>query len=331
MALDGPARFVTHTVVSDLVPSPASYTLVLPPTDDAPPGGWPLVLALHGGAGGDGFAEQLGRAASYAWAVGVLPPVGIVVPSSGRSFWMDARDGSARWETFVLGPLLADACARAPLDATPAGSALLGVSMGGMGALRIACKHPNRFAAVTALEPAIDAALEWLDIDHSANFLRNPKLYEQYFGSPVDEAFFRANNPPAIALANLDALRSAPLQLYLECGDEDSLGLYAGAEYLHRILYDNGVRHEYHLVRGADHVGASLGRRFFEALGFIGRVLRPEAPDRAVEGLRRLREQMEQHPRLAARMQERAAARGGPGRRRGRGPGDPSNRYRWSP
>ena len=36
---------------------------------------------------------------------------------------------------------------------------------------------------------------------------------------------------------------------------------------MHRVLYDNAIEHEYHLVHGADHVGAAAepgGRRLAE-------------------------------------------------------------------
>ncbi len=41
-----------------------------------------------------------------------------------------------------------------------------------------------------------------------------------------------------------------------------------GTEFLHRILFDAGLSHEYRLVRGADHLGETLGPRFQDAFGF---------------------------------------------------------------
>ncbi|MCI3135381.1 hypothetical protein [Phenylobacterium aquaticum] len=53
------------------------------------------------------------------------------------------------------------------------------------------------------------------------------------------------------------------------------LYLTQGAEFLHRILFDAGVGHEYRLVHGADHVGPSLAPRILDALAFIGRQIEP--------------------------------------------------------
>ena len=46
-------------------------------------------------------------------------------------------------------------------------------------------------------------------------------------------------------------------------------------EFVHRVLFDAGISHEYRLVKGADHVGASLAPRSLDAFAFIGRQLDP--------------------------------------------------------
>jgi S-formylglutathione hydrolase len=48
-----------------------------------------------------------------------------------------------------------------------------------------------------------------------------------------------------------------------------------GTEFVHRVLFDAGISHEYRLVKGADHVGASLVPRSLDAFAFIGRQLNP--------------------------------------------------------
>ena len=55
--------------------------------------------------------------------------------------------------------------------------------------------------------------------------------------------------------------------------------LFEGSEFLHRVLYDAGIKHEYHLVRGADHLGRTVRPRSMEALQFLTRDLIPPPPD----------------------------------------------------
>ena len=65
-----------------------------------------------------------------------------------------------------------------------------------------------------------------------------------------------------------------PPGILVECGDEDCFSLMDGAEYLHRVLWDLGVSHDYHLVRGADHVGPRMADRQAGILLFVGHALK---------------------------------------------------------
>lgn len=153
--------------------------------------------------------------------------------------------------------------------------------MGGLGSLRIAFKYPELFAGVIALEPAIEAALEWKGAGTQTRFWRPERALFPIFGNPIDPSYWAANNPATIA--SVAPERLLDLRIYLEVGDQDALYLYQGAEYLHRILFDAGLAHEYRLVHGADHVGPSLLPRMADALGFLGRqVSSPGWIDRSV-------------------------------------------------
>jgi S-formylglutathione hydrolase len=154
-----------------------------------------------------------------------------------------------------------------------------------MGSLRIAFKHPDRFRAVIALEPGIEPALAWADVGIEDKFWRADDLLEARYGKPVD-AHWAANNPATIAHANPQRLQDSGLAIYIEVGSEDAFGLDRGTEFLHRVLYDAGVRHEYRYVLGADHVGRTMGPRVLDALGFLRRVATPEEPDPEVIRLR---------------------------------------------
>jgi len=58
---------------------------------------------------------------------------------------------------------------------------------------------------------------------------------------------------------------------------ERNCRLHHGTEFLHRVLFDAGVSHEYRLVKGAEHVGLSIEPRFLDAMSFFGRILNPPA------------------------------------------------------
>jgi len=272
---------------TSLVPSPLKYTILIPDGYEKAAVPLPLLYYLHGGNGnGHDFVTVTQAVFDAMWRDGGLPGMVVIAPSVRRSFYMDYRDGSQKWETLLTEAFLAHVRAQYRVLSERRSLYVLGISMGGMGGLRMAFKHPELFGGVAAMEPGIEPALAHNDIKLEDRFWRSEELFAEIYGNPVDEDYWAANNPANIARNDLPGLIRSKLGIYLEVGDEDSFGLDRGTEFLHRILRDGGVPHEYHLVRGADHLGRTLQPRLREALAFIARLINPPPPDPIVAGLR---------------------------------------------
>jgi S-formylglutathione hydrolase len=198
------------------------------------------------------------------------------------------RDGSQKWETFLVGEFLPHIQARCHTQNSRGGRLIGGMSMGGLGALRLGLKHPATFGGIIAWEPSIEPALAWVDVSLEDRFWRTDAMLQARFGAPLDEAYWAANNPATIVTQCAAALREAHIGMYLEVGTEDAYGLHRGAEFLHRVLYDLGIPHEYRCVLGADHIGPTIGRRLSDGLAFVARILQPALPDPRVQQLREL-------------------------------------------
>jgi S-formylglutathione hydrolase len=69
---------------------------------------------------------------------------------TARGFYMNFKEGSERWEDFLTGPFLAHLRETYPASTDPKLTFVTGISMGGMGALRMAFRYPTRFGAVDA-------------------------------------------------------------------------------------------------------------------------------------------------------------------------------------
>lgn len=82
----------------------------------------------------------------------------VIEPVTGRSWWTDRIwpefDAAISAEAYVLKHVVPFAAER--WNASPPQLALLGISMGGQGALRMAYKYPNVFPTVAAIAPAVD-------------------------------------------------------------------------------------------------------------------------------------------------------------------------------
>jgi S-formylglutathione hydrolase len=271
-ALDG--KLVHVKVESRNVPGPVDIAVYTPPGYDAKRAqAYPLIIQLHGGGGSSQNMTLMAETLESAIKAGLVPAAVSVMPSAGRSFYMDYRDGSQKWETFIVADLLSHMRAGYNVPKGREGTLITGISMGGMGSLRIAFKHPDRFQAVASMEPGIEPALEYKDIKLRDRFWRDDALFQTIYGKPLDEAYWAANNPATIA--SKDPQKLVGLGIYLEAGDQDMFFLHHGTEFVHRILFDAGISHEYRLVRGGEHVGPSIIPRFLDAMGFFGRVLNP--------------------------------------------------------
>jgi len=282
------SQVIDAEFATSLVPSPMKYSVLLPDGYEKSAECLPVLFYLHGGNGnGHDFIAGTRGVFDAAWKDGRLPAMVVVAPSVQRSFYMDFRDGSQKWETLLTGPFLKHIRALYRVATERRGLYLLGISMGGMGGLRMAFKHPELFAGVAAMEPGIEPTLAHSEIKLEDRFWRSDELFGAIYGEPVDAEYWAANNPATIARKDPGRLIESGLGIYLEVGDEDSFGLDRGTEFLHRVLRDAGVPHEYHLVRGADHLGRTLQPRLREALEFIAALVSPPPPDPIVAGLRK--------------------------------------------
>lgn len=249
---------------SELAGGAVELAVLTPPGFELESEPLPLCVFLHGG-GGDRSLLQYDQARyEAAWRDGWAGPMVVVAPSTNPLSWY-----ADPWGDVVAEELPAFMAERFNTRVDRGGTALAGRSMGGYGALNIAFKRPERFGVIAAIEPAIEPGLSRGDATARNTFYRFVDLDGELWGSPIDDERWKADNPANLALENADGIKKSGMEIYLDVGDEDALNLHDGAEFLHRTLWDLDIRHEYHLVRWADHVGVSFDRRMPEAIRFI--------------------------------------------------------------
>lgn len=105
----------------------------------------------------------------------------VLAPRTGRSWWTDRIcsefDPAITAERYVTQAIVPYAATR--WGSKPPRIALLGTSMGGQGALRLAFKHPSLFPVVAALSPAIDYHLRWDRDETLPEMYRDPEQARQ--------------------------------------------------------------------------------------------------------------------------------------------------------
>jgi S-formylglutathione hydrolase FrmB len=140
-------------------PADRDVLVYLPPSyASAPERRYPVVYALHGyDMTAESFAAMLGAPASIDRAVAAGEDETIVVlPDAntlhGGSFYSSSPT-IGDWESFIAQDLVASIDARYRTIPEQRARGLLGHSMGGYGALRIAMKRPGVFDSVYAMSP----------------------------------------------------------------------------------------------------------------------------------------------------------------------------------
>ena len=266
--------YVEQALATELVPSPLEYSVLRPGPavlpDDADGAKLPVILFLHGGNGDRRWLAQNRTLFERAWELGTLPAAVVATPSSSAlSYYMDYRDGTELWTTLLAGEFPRAIAEKHGGDAERV--AIAGYSMGGVGALRVSFRHPEAFVAAAGMAAGIEPALKFEELPPWYEGWKAPRLGDR-FGTPVDPAFWAKNNPASIAASDPERLRESGLAILVECGAEDQFHNHIGNEFLHRILTEAHIPHEYRLVLGEAHVPIAP-ERMLATFEFLGRAL----------------------------------------------------------
>ena len=190
---------------------------------------FPVLLLLHGTDGTANDWLDAGGLADASTADGALRFI-VVTPGAGNSWYVD--NGPVAWETALLDDLLPAIDARFRTIQGRAGRAIAGLSMGGYGAIHLALRHPDQFAAVASLSGALYAPDDPLTDDDIADF-------HGAFGDPFDPDLF-ARQSVYTDLSELPA-DVPPPRVYLASGSQDQFGFDVSAMRLYQALKQHNV------------------------------------------------------------------------------------------
>lgn len=178
----------------------------------------------------------------------------VVAPMTGPTWWTDRIsphfDPAISPERHVLDNVL-------PLidqrwQVRPPQIALLGTSMGGQGALRLAFKHPQLFPVVAAISPAID---------YHTRINEGDRVLRQMYG---DAETARQDT----ATLHVHPL-NWPRNIWFCCDPEDARW-WDSADRLHMKLYSLGIPHEFDLeTRAGGHGFDYYNHQAAKAIEFL--------------------------------------------------------------
>jgi S-formylglutathione hydrolase len=271
-----PSNITLHDIASQHLPAPVPYA-VLKPAGEGPQ---PLCILLLGAGGTRDTLFDLQPLFDAWWAEGSVPSMVIATPTAGLDYYLEDRAGSIRWDSFFVDHFIPHLCSTYPVTN---GTVIAGISGGGYGALKLALARPHLFAAVAAMQPMLEPGLRESDVGPRNRLHHSAGGPPQLIGSARDPSLWESNNPANLARANFEQIRDSGLAIYLEAADFDFLNAHDGAEFLHRVLWDLDLSHEYHLVRNADHGGPTMRPRLHAMFAWLKTLRSPVLPDAAAE------------------------------------------------
>jgi S-formylglutathione hydrolase FrmB len=245
------ARVECSTVPSKILGHDVPYCALLPPSyDEQATRKFPALYYLHGLGDSERSMVNTGAWNMYLDMVeqGKVGEYLIVTPAGYTSFYVNSVDGKVRYEDFFIKEFLPFVEHKYRVRAERSTRGLLGVSMGGYGAMRFAFKYPQLFGSVSTHMAALRES-------------RPPELggtvqgalSAAIFGEPFDEAYYKEQSPFTLARkASLAQLKHTAI--YFDCGKDDNYGFTVGNEAMDKLLASRGIAHETHIDPGAHSV-----------------------------------------------------------------------------
>ncbi len=228
------------------------YTIYLPPGYDQDERRYPVIYMLHGFSDDDTGWLQFGEAdriAGDAINSGELPPVILVMPDGGVTWYVNDHDGKKPWEEMFVTEFIPYIDATYRTRPKKEFRGILGLSMGGYGALHIAMRHPGLFTASVAFSSGTYTDDEIVRM--------NEKHYQRLFGSLFGKDLKGEERlsdtwqifSPLHLLDSLPVEKLRSVRWYIDIGDDDFL--YRGNAALHVKMRELGLPHEYRVRDGA--------------------------------------------------------------------------------
>ncbi len=258
------------TIESKILKKDVNYTIYLPSDYETSNRRYPVVYLLHGYGDSDVGWVQYGEASLFAdeaIAKRIIPPMILVMPDAGVSWFINNYNNSVRYEDFFFEEFIPFIESNYRIRTKKRFRGIAGLSMGGYGAILYSIKHPEMFSACAAFSAAIWTPEEYKNMPDKRWKHWQSVLYgKNLTGSDRVTPHLLSNNPIEL-IQNSDLKGIKTVRMYIDCGDDDFL--YKGNSTFHIALRDLGVPHEYR-VRDGRHSWTYWRSVLPEGLKFIG-------------------------------------------------------------
>ncbi len=277
----------THKVVTFDAPSidrgEARYVIYMPKDYDDEKQSktkYPLAIWLHGMNGGyHRFHDNDGpQILDELREKDEIPPMLFVAANANRRpLYMNGMNGGD-YEDLIVKDLLSHLEKTYRVADEREKRAILGVSIGGLGAMKIALANTDKFGSVaTHSAVVLPESLDGLPrrMARRIEWIAESNGLDQVLGNPIDAKKWKTVSTIAITKEmKLDELKK--LRIYFDAGTDDRYDLAPGNQQLSKALKERGVDHAFELVDGGGHAWGSgaTQRQLPKSLKFVAATFR---------------------------------------------------------
>jgi len=205
------------------------FLIYLPPGYTKNDRKYPVVYFLHGL--GDNCSTWLDGEQNVAQIVtilierGEIQPMILIVPEGEKGFWMNFPDASKLYEDWVVKDLRKYVEKNYRTLNDRGHRAIMGVSMGGFGALKIGFRYPEIYGYICAITPALPPPAQW------------------------STGYLRQNHPWWLVVDRSEKLKN--LRTIIKCGSAD--GYYEIDNSLVSLMNEKGLFCDWQVYEGMKH------------------------------------------------------------------------------
>lgn len=209
-----------------------------PERNDYQQGRTRTLFLLHGytGDAGNWVPEALSDKYNFA----------VVIPNGENSFWLDGISSGHRFCTFLGDELVRFVRKTFNLALNRDETYIMGLSMGGFGALHTSLYYPDTFGKAAALSSALIVHEVATMTEGKGNGVANYEYYRECFGDPA--GVLESDNNPETLIKKLKASGQTIPDIFMSVGTEDFL-LENNREF-HRFLESEDIPHVYEEAPG---------------------------------------------------------------------------------
>ncbi|WP_396603319.1 alpha/beta hydrolase [Algibacter sp. R77976] len=243
------------------------YNIYLPPNYDTKKT-YPTIYFLHGFGGNNNSLRTKGifKQIDSLIVKELFPKTIIITPNGGKSWYIDDYAGKEKFATMFISEFIPEMKKRYALTKSSQKTIVMGLSMGGFGALRFTMLNPEEFGICVSFMGAISTKKQMIE-DLEKYYLRfHAHLYGENLTPKerTNEVYF--NNNALYIAEKIDVGILKRKKWFIQTCDDDFHSL-PNSE-LHILFHQKKIEHEFRVTNGK-HNKTCVDNSMLDALEFI--------------------------------------------------------------